>query len=57
MANADSGFFWVFPLFIIFFFSNEEVRDACQRGFIPVRRNSGTRKMLQKIVLGEQTTT
>lgn len=41
----------------LFIFSNEEVRGACQRGFIPVRRNPGTRKMLQKIVMGEQTTT
>lgn len=56
MADADFGFVWVFCLFICLFFSNEKVRDVCQRGLIPVRRNSGTRKVLQKIVMGEQTT-
>lgn len=42
----------LFGFFVcLFIFSNEEVKGACQRGFIPVRRNLDTRKVLEKIVI------
>lgn len=40
-----------------YFFFNEEVMGACRRGFLHVRRNSGTWRMQHEIVMGEQAAT